>query len=71
VAGNRSTAVPTAAIRGPALTFTGDPFQQGLEHTMVHESDAIVAFGDGRITHFGSRRSFRRASPCDTTVRIR
>ncbi len=46
-------AAPTAAIRGPVLTFTGDPFQEGLEHTMRHESDAIVAFGGGRITHFG------------------
>ena len=45
--------IPTNAIRGPALTFTGDPFKDGLEHTMVYESDAIVAFGDGTITHFG------------------
>ncbi|CAN7698653.1 guanine deaminase [Rhizobium sp. LjRoot254] len=44
---------PTAAIRGPVLTFTGNPFKEGLEHTMVYESDAIVAFGGGKITHFG------------------
>lgn len=44
---------PTTAIRGPTLTFTGDPFQRGLETTMVHEPDAIVAFADGVITHFG------------------
>ena len=43
---------PTA-IRGPALTFTGDPFRDGLDKTMVHEPDAIVAMADGRITHFG------------------
>ena len=35
---------PTGAIRGPALTFRGDPFKDGLEDTMVYESDAIVAF---------------------------
>jgi guanine deaminase len=35
------------------LTFTGDPFRDGLEKTMVHEPDAIVAMADGRITHFG------------------
>jgi len=46
-------AIPTSAIRGPALTFTGDPFKDGLESTMVYEADAIVAFGDGLITHFG------------------
>jgi guanine deaminase len=45
--------IPTAAIRGPVLTFTGNPFKEGLEHTMVYESDAIVAFGGGKITHFG------------------
>jgi guanine deaminase len=45
--------VPTAAIRGPVLTFKGDPFKMGLEHAMVYETGAIVAFGDGVITHFG------------------
>lgn len=44
---------PTSAIRGPALTFTGDPFKDGLESTLVYESDAVVAFADGRISHFG------------------
>ena len=58
---------PTTAIRGPVLTFTGDPFQRGLEHTMVYESDAIVAFGaasspiSARPT--GSLRNCRRGLP--------
>ena len=43
----------SGAIRGPVLTYTGDPFKSGLEHTMVYESDAVVAMADGRITHFG------------------
>jgi len=43
----------TSAIRGPALTFTGDPFKDGLESTLVYESDAVVAIADGRISHFG------------------
>ncbi|UYN95272.1 MAG: guanine deaminase [Enhydrobacter sp.] len=47
-----SGALPTA-IRGPALTFTGDPFRDGLEATMRHIPDAIVVMADGRITHFG------------------
>lgn len=36
---------PHHAIRGPVLTFKGDPFKDGLESTMVYEPDAIVAFG--------------------------
>ena len=52
VASMSSPARPTA-IRGPVLTFTGDPFRDGLERTLVHEPDAIVAMQDGRITHFG------------------
>jgi guanine deaminase len=57
------------AIRGPVLTFTGDPFKDGLEHTMVHESDAIVAMANGKITHFGpSERVLSQLSP-DTEVK--
>jgi guanine deaminase len=41
------------AIRGPALTFTGDPFREGSAHTMVYEPDAIVVMAAGTITHFG------------------
>jgi guanine deaminase len=44
---------PTTAIRGPVLTFKDDPFKVGLERAMVHETDAIVAFGSGVVTHFG------------------
>jgi guanine deaminase len=43
----------TTAIRGPVLTYTGDPFKNGIEHTMVYEPDAVVAMAGGRITHFG------------------
>ena len=71
MAGNPSAAatVPTAAIRGPVLTFTGDPFKLGLEHTMVHESDAIVAFGDGRITHFGPADAILPELPAGVPIR--
>jgi len=41
------------AIRGSVLTYTGDPFRDGLERTMRHEPDAIVAMAGGKITHFG------------------
>ena len=60
---------PDAAIRGPAITFTGDPFQDGIESTMVHESDAIVAFGGGRITHFGPASKVRGQLPPGLVVK--
>lgn len=53
---------PTA-VRGPVLTFTGDPFRDGLSKTMVHEPDAIVAMADGRITHFGPAERIARELP--------
>jgi guanine deaminase len=60
---------PTVAIRGPALTFTGDPFKDGLEATMVYESDAIVAFDAGVITHFGPATKIKSQLPSDLKVR--
>ncbi len=56
------------AIRGPALTYTGDPFRQGLEATMVYEPDAIVAMADGKIAHFGPARAVRAKLPRGTKV---
>ncbi len=56
------------AVRGPALTFTGDPFQDGLERTMAYESDAIVAMADGRITHFGPAEVVRPQLPRGTEL---
>jgi guanine deaminase len=56
------TAAPSptpTAVRGPALTFTGDPFQRGLEQTLVYEPDAIVAMAGGAITHFGPAKRVR------------
>jgi guanine deaminase len=67
----RSAAAPKSAvtaIRGPALTFTGDPFQQGLEHTLVYEPDAIVAMAGGAITHFGPAKRVRPLLPRGTKV---
>lgn len=59
----------SSAIRGPVLMFKGDPFQQGLEDTMVYESDGIVAFGDGIITHFGPASEIRDQLPAGIEVR--
>jgi guanine deaminase len=57
------------AIRGPVLTYTGDPFKSGLEHTMVHESDAVVAMANGRITHFGPADRVLPQLPAGTDVK--
>jgi guanine deaminase len=54
---------PTTAIRGPAVSFKGDPFADGVESTMVYESDAIVAFGAGKVTHFGPASQLRSQLP--------
>lgn len=59
----------TTAIRGPALTYTGDPFKDGLEHTMVYQSDAIVALADGKITHFGPANEIERRLPAGTKIK--
>lgn len=56
------------AIRGPALTYTGDPFKSGLENTMMYESDAIVAMENGLITHFGPAAKVGPQLPAGTTV---
>jgi guanine deaminase len=61
-------AARVAAIRGPALTYTGDPFRQGLEATMAYEPDAIVAMADGKISHFGPARAVRGKLPRGTKV---
>ena len=62
-------AEPRSAIRGPALTFTGDPFKDGLEKTMRYETDAIVAFGDGYITHFGPADTIKAQLPADMPIK--
>lgn len=59
----------TAAIRGPALTFTGDPFESGVDATMRYESDAIVAMAGGRITHFGPASAVKAQLPRDTHIK--
>jgi guanine deaminase len=57
------------AIRGPALTFSGDPFSDGLAQTMIHETDAIVGMRDGRILHFGPADRIAPLLPAGTEVR--
>lgn len=62
------TVKPEAAIRGPVLTFTGDPFKQAPDEVMVYEPDGIVAFGGGKITHFGSAEVIEKQLPPDIEI---
>jgi guanine deaminase len=55
-------------LRGPVLTYTGDPFQKGLERTMRYEPDAIVAMAGGTITHFGPADAVRGQLPPATEL---
>jgi guanine deaminase len=58
----------TTALRGPALTFTGDPFVIGVDAAMRYEGDAIVGMAGGRITHFGPAAEVRRSLPPGTHI---
>jgi guanine deaminase len=58
-----SAIAPKVAIRGPVLTFSGGPFKESLKDVMVYESDAIVAFGDGVVTHFDTASMVERLLP--------
>ena len=42
------------AIRGTALSYTKDPFQNPVEDCYVYESDALIVMQDGLITEFGA-----------------
>ena len=41
------------ALRGPALSFTGDPFLMGAHQVLRYESDALIVIEGGRISGFG------------------
>ena len=63
-----ATSSRPTAVRGPVLTFTGDPFRDGLSKTMGHEPDAIVAMKDGRITHFGPAERVLKELPAGIEI---
>ena len=56
------------AIRGAALTFTGDPFTDDPASALHYESDALIAFAHGRITHFGPAATVRSQLPPGTRI---
>lgn len=57
----------THAIRGPALTFTGDVFTDTA--ALRHESDALIAFSGGKITHFGAASAVCAQLPAGTPIK--
>ncbi len=65
----RAASPRLTAVRGPVLTFRGDPFRDGLATTMVHEPDAIVAMQDGLIRHFGPADRVSRELPAGVEIR--
>ncbi len=56
------------AIRGAALTFTGNPFQVEDEQFVRHESDALIIMEGGVITAFGDYAATRDRLPAGTEV---
>lgn len=57
-----------SAIRGPLLTYTGDPFRDGLEKTMRHEPDAIVTMQAGHVVEAGPAALLLPTLPPGTEV---
>ena len=56
------------AIRGALVTFSGDPFVEGVAATRHYESDAIVAMADDRIVDCGAARDMSARLPAGTPV---
>jgi guanine deaminase len=48
-----ATDAAVTVIRGPALTYTGDPFVQDLASCRLYESDAAIVVAGGVIRAFG------------------
>jgi guanine deaminase len=59
---------PARAIRGPVLTYSGDPFQLGVRETMHYEPDAMLVIEAGRIARVGPTGKIRRTLPAGTEV---
>ena len=58
---------PTA-LRGQVLTFTGDPFHDGLDKTMVHWPDGIVVVAGGMTTHVGPAEEIAKELPAGVEI---
>lgn len=59
---------PIVALRGPMLSWAGDPFVVGANRARRYEGDAIVAMAGGRIAHAGTADAVLRSLPRGTRV---
>lgn len=56
------------AIRGPILTYTGDPFEEDLADVLLFEPDGLVVMAEGRVAEFGPADRLLRTLPRGTPV---
>ncbi len=56
------------AIRAALLTFTGDPFVEGIGATRRYESDAVVVMDDGHIVDAGAAAEVLARLPAGVAV---
>jgi guanine deaminase len=56
------------AIRGAVVTFSGDPFVEGVAAARRYEPDGIVAMAEGRIVACGSAREVLDTLPPGTPI---
>ena len=56
------------AIRGALVTFSGDPFVDGVEAARHYEPDAVVAMAEGRIVACGPAREVTARLAAGTPV---
>jgi guanine deaminase len=52
-----------SAVRGQAISFSGDPFLHPEADCFTHHADALVVMGEGRITAFGPYAETRHHLP--------
>jgi len=56
------------AIRGAALSYSQDPFQNPIEECFVYESDALVVMQNGVITAFGPASEISKSLPDEVVI---
>ena len=56
------------AIRGAALSYTKDPFQNPVDDCFVYESDALIVIRDGVISEFGAAGELLKGLPSGVDV---
>jgi guanine deaminase len=56
------------ALRGDAVTFRADPFEQPSAESLVFQEDALILVENGRIAAFGSHAATRHLVPAHVAV---